>query len=253
MFANFGHFLSVLSAGLLPTIELTVGGIVLATVMSFVAGLANTSRSRTVRVIVRIYVEGWRGTSELVQLFWIYFAVPLLLGLQIVPLWAGVIVLGLNHGAYGAEIVRGAVGSVAREQIEGAVALNFTTVQRMFRVVLPQAVVEMLPSFNTLFIQLLKATSIVSLITVPELTYQAKQILIPVFSSQTPLILLMVLVLYLILSILITIAMRYLERLAARRIGRQPIKRRALPDVETLLSNPVRDNPGGGTDLQGGR
>ena len=240
MFANFGHFLSVLSDGLTPTIELTIGGILLATVMSFVAGLANLARPVWVRVIVRIYVEGWRGTSELVQLFWIYFALPLLLGLQIVPIWAGIIVLGLNHGAYGAEIVRGAVGSVAREQYEGAVALNFTPAQRMYRVILPQAVVEMIPSFGTLFIQLLKATSIVSLITVPELTYQAKQILIPVFSGQKTLILLMVLVMYLILSIIITIVMRWLERLAARRIGRRPARRRPLPDLDTLLSNPVR-------------
>ena len=244
MFDNLGHFLSVLAAGLPPTIELTVGGIVLATVMSFVAGLASTVRSRTVRVIVRIYVEGWRGTSELVQLLWIYFAVPLLLAFQIVPLWAGIIVLGLNHGASGAEIVRGAVQSVAREQFEGAIALNFTPAQRMVRVILPQAVVEMLPSFNTLFIQLLKATAIVSLITVPELTYQAKQILIPVFNSQTPLILFLVLLMYLVLAILITIGMRYAERLAARRVGRAPIKPRNLPDMgDALLSDPSRSVP----------
>ncbi|MBO0884535.1 MAG: ectoine/hydroxyectoine ABC transporter permease subunit EhuC [Mycobacterium sp.] len=240
MFANFGHFLSVLSDGLAPTIELTIGGILLAIVMSFVAGLANTAGPVWVRVIVRIYVEGWRGTSELVQLLWIYFALPLLLGLQIVPIWAGTIVLGLNHGAYGAEIVRGAVQSVAPEQVEGAVALNLTPAQRMVHVVLPQAVVEMIPSFNTLFIQLLKATSIVSLITVPELTYQVKQILVPTFSAQKPLIFLMVLVIYLLLSILITLVMRWAERVAARRIGRRPIRRRNLPDLETLLANPVR-------------
>jgi polar amino acid transport system permease protein len=241
MFVNLGHFLSVLSAGLPPTIELTVGGIVVATVMSFVAGLANTSRFVVVRFIVRVYVEGWRGTSELVQLFWIYFAVPLLLGFQIVPLWAGVLVLGLNHGAYGAEIVRGAVQSVAREQYEGAVALNFTPAQRMVRVILPQAVVEMLPSFGTLFIQLLKATAIVSLITVPELTYQAKQILIPVFSAQTPLILFTVLVFYLVLAIIITVLMRLAERLAAARIGRRPERRpwRNESDVAAALDDPA--------------
>ena len=91
------------------------------------------------RIIVRVYVEGWRGTSELVQLFWIYFVVPLLIGLQFMPLWAGVLVLGLNHGAYGAEIVRGAVQSVPPSSSEGATALNFTPAQRMVRVILPQA------------------------------------------------------------------------------------------------------------------
>jgi polar amino acid transport system permease protein len=233
MFANSGHFLSVLAAGLPPTVELTIGGIAVATVLSFVVGLASTNRSLPVRIIVRIYVEGWRGTSELVQLFWIYFVVPVLLGLQIMPLWAGVLVLGLNHGAYGAEIVRGAVRSVPPEQVEGAIALNFTPTQRMIRVILPQAIVEMLPSFCTLFIQLLKATAIVSLITVPELTYQAKQVLIPTFSvSRTPLILFMVLVMYLILAVLITVAMRWAERAGARRLGRQPARRvAAIPDL----------------------
>jgi polar amino acid transport system permease protein len=226
MFANFGHFLSVLSAGLPPTIELTVGGIVLATLLSFVVGLASTNRSLIVRIIVRIYVEGWRGTSELVQLFWIYFVVPVLIGIQFVPLWAGVIVLGLNHGAYGAEIVRGAIRSVPPAQVEGAIALNFTPTQRMVRVILPQAIVEMLPSFATLFIQLLKATAVVSLITVAEITYQAKQILIPTFSvAQRPLILLMVLVMYLILAILITLGMRWAERAASRRLGRRPVRK----------------------------
>ncbi|HEY4019395.1 MAG TPA: ectoine/hydroxyectoine ABC transporter permease subunit EhuC [Pseudonocardiaceae bacterium] len=224
MFANFGHFVSVLAAGLPPTVELTIGGIVLATVLSFVVGLAGTNRSLIVRIIVRVYVEGWRGTSELVQLFWIYFVVPVLLGLQIMPLWAGVLVLGLNHGAYGAEIVRGAVRSVPPEQVEGAIALNFTPRQRMLRVVLPQAIVEMLPSLCTLYIQLLKATAIVSLITVPELTYQAKSILIATFPvAQTPLILLIVLVMYLILAVLITTGMRWAERVAARRLGRRPV------------------------------
>jgi polar amino acid transport system permease protein len=221
VFANLGHFLGVLSQGLPPTIELTAGGILLATVISFVVGLANSNRHVAVRAIARIYVEGWRGTSELVQLFWIYFAVPLLLGFQIIPLWAGIFVLGLNYGAYGAEIVRGAVRSVASEQYEGAVALNFTPTQRMFRVILPQAVVEMIPSFCTLFIQLLKATAVVSLITVPELTYQAKQILIPTFSGQTALILFVVLLMYLVLAVVITAVMRLVERTAAARIGRR--------------------------------
>ncbi|HWE88257.1 MAG TPA: amino acid ABC transporter permease [Pseudonocardiaceae bacterium] len=223
MFANFGHFASVLAAGLTPAAELTVGGIVLATAASFVVGLASLNRLRTVRFVVRIYVEGWRGTSELIQLFWINFSLPLLLGFQIMPLWAGVIVLGLNHGAYGAEIVRGAVQSVPRAQYEGATALCLSPAQRMWRVILPQAIVEMLPSFNTLFIQLLKATAIVSLITVPEVTYQAEQILRPVYNGQMPLILFMALVAYLLMSIIITTLMRFAERAAAAHVGRRPI------------------------------
>ena len=228
MFDNFSHLLSVLLQGLLPTVELTVGGIVLTVVASFAAGIAILSRSRAVRFTVRVYVEVWRGTSEVVQLFWIYFAVPLLVHLQIVPLWAGVVVLGLNCGAYGAEIVRGAVLAVPKAQHEGAVALSMTPWQRTFRVVLPQAAVEMVPPFNTLFIQLLKATALVSLINVNEITYQGKQILEPTFTGQMPLILTMMLVMYLVLSLVITAVMRVLERVLSARIGRRPLSTRAM-------------------------
>lgn len=225
MFANFGYFLSVLLSGLAATVELTVFGIILCTIMSFAAGLAGRSRFRLVRIIVRIYVEGWRGTSELVQLFWIFFVVPVLLGFQFIPLWAGVIVLGLNHGAYGAEIVRGAVQSVPKAQYEGAIALNLSVSQRMRRVILPQAIVEMLPPFNTLFIQLLKATALVSLINVNELMWKTNNVLKLNYSGQLVLIFFMVLVLYLLLSILITVGMRSLERVAAANVGRKPPSR----------------------------
>lgn len=225
MFANAVHFLAVLSHGVVPTVELTGGGIVLATVISFVMGFTGLSRSPVVRVLTRIYVEGWRGTSEVVQLFWIYFAVPLLIGFQLVPLWAGILVLGLNFGAYGAEVVRGALRAVPVGQYEAALALSLTPYQRMRWVIAPQAMVDMIPPFNTLYIQLLKASSLVSLINVTEITYQGKQILEPAYSGQMPLILTMMLIMYLILSLLITAVMRLLERWAGQVVGRRPSTR----------------------------
>lgn len=222
---NFGTFLSVLSQGLPATLTAAIGGIILTIVLSFVAGLALLSPSRVVRVIARIYVEGLRGTSEVVQLFWIFFALPVLVGFQIVPIWAGILVLGLNHGAYGAEIVRGAVQSVPRAQYEGAIALSMSPAQRMFRVILPQAVVEMVPSFNNLFIQLLKSTSLLSFVSVNEITRQAQQVLVPRFNPQAFEIFLVLLVMYLIMSLVITAVMRWLERVAAARVGRRPSER----------------------------
>jgi polar amino acid transport system permease protein len=170
-------------------------------------------------------VEGLRGTSEVVQLFWIFFALPVLVGFEIVPIWGGVLVLGLNHGAYGAEIVRGAVQSVPRAQYEGALALSLSPAQRMFRVILPQAVVEMIPPFNNLFIQLLKSTSILSFVFISEITRQATQILVPRFNPQVLEIFLLLLQVYLVLSLIITAVMRFLERRAAARLGRGPSKR----------------------------
>lgn len=222
MFENFSFFVSTLLQGLMPTVVATVGGIALTIVLSFAAGLALLSPSRLLRGISRLYVELWRGTSELVQLFWIFFVLPVLVGFQLVPLWAGVLVLGLNHGAYGAEIVRGAVQSVPAAQREGTIALSLTPAQRMIRVILPQAVVEMMPPFNNLFIQLLKSSALLSLVTVKDLTYLATERLEVQFGSQSILIYSLLLAFYLILSLIITLVMRWGERRAAARIGRFP-------------------------------
>ncbi|MDT7647144.1 MAG: polar amino acid transport system permease protein [Pseudonocardiales bacterium] len=219
---NLSRIVPVLLQGLPPTVIAAVGGIALTIVLSFGAGLALLSPRRWVRAVSRVYVEGFRGTSEVVQLFWIYFVLPLLVGVQLVPLFAGIVVLGLNHGAYGAEIVRGAVLSVPRAQYEGCIALNLSPAQRMWRVILPQGVVEMLPSFNNLFIQLLKSTAILSFITVADVTQQGVQVLVPNFGDDIVLIFTLMLLIYLVLSVLITAAMRFAERVAARKVGRRP-------------------------------
>ena len=240
---NFSDFLTTLLHGVVLTVEATIGGIVVATIAAFTAGLLNTSRSRTVRVIVRIYVEGWRGTSELVQLFWLYFAVPLLIHLQLVPLAAGIIVLGLNFGAYGAEVVRGAVQSVPRAQQEGAIALGFSTTQRLRRVIVPQALVEMVPPFSNLFVQLVQASALISLINVRDITYQGRVILEPAFTTQVLPIFLLMLVLYLILSVIIVALMALVERWA-RRVAGRPGPTRLRP---SLLHQVVPTGlPGGG-------
>lgn len=221
-------FVSTIAEGLLLTVEATVGGILIAAVLSFVFGLAMLAKSRTIRVIARIYVEIWRGTSELVQLLWIYFVLPVLVGYKIVPLVAGIVVLGLNFGAYGAEIVRGAVRSVPKAQYEGAIALNFTPAQRMRRVILPQALVEMVPPFNNLFVQLLKGSSLLTIIFVHEMTYQAREVLVDRHIDQAWLIWTIVLLFYLLLAILITMAMRALERWAGKLVGRKPVRAKTL-------------------------
>lgn len=223
MSSSVSHIITSVLSGLTATVTAALGGIAVTIVLSLIAGLALRSPSRIVRGISRVYVEIFRGTSEVVQLFWLYFVLPVLVGFQLVPMFAGILVLGLNHGAYGAEIVRGAVNSVPRAQFEGAVALNLTPAQRMRRVILPQAFVEMLPPFNNLFIQLLKSTALLSFIAVPEMARQG-ELLRPVFGSEIGWIYGTELVLYLLIALLITGGMRALERVAARRLGRAPAK-----------------------------
>ncbi|MPZ82939.1 MAG: ectoine/hydroxyectoine ABC transporter permease subunit EhuC [Actinophytocola sp.] len=248
MFDNVPLFVETILDGLLLTLEATVGGILIAAVLSFVFGLAMLSRSRTVRVVARIYVEVWRGTSEVVQLIWIYFVLPVLVGYQIVPLVAGIVVLGLNFGAYGAEVVRGAVNAVPRAQYEGAIALSLTPAQRMRRVILPQVLVDMVPPFNNLFIQLLKGSALLTIITVHEMTYQAREVLVENFISQAWLIWLLVLLFYLVLAVLITTGMKYLERRAGRIVGRRPSKQARAK----ALAVPAEAGAGAGAGSLGG-
>jgi polar amino acid transport system permease protein len=134
---------------------------------------------------------------------------------------AGILVLGLNAGAYGAEVVRGAILAVPKGQLEAAVSLNMRPALAMRRIILPQALVAMLPPAGNLLIELLKNTALVSLITITELTFSA-QILraetlrtVPIFG--------VVLLLYFAVALLITAAMRALERASLRRQGRLPV------------------------------
>jgi polar amino acid transport system permease protein len=225
MLENLPVIISRLSEGVPQTVIAAVGGIALTIVLSVVAGLAMLAPSRAVRAVSRVYVEIFRGTSEVVQLFWIFFVLPALVGYQIIPLGAGIVVLGLNHGAYGAEIVRGAVQSVPRAQYEGSIALSLSPRDRMFRVILPQALVEMLPPFNNLFIQLLKSTALLSLVVVSEVVRQG-QLLVPNLGVGEKLTVFLVeLVIFLVLALVITSVMRLLERRAAARLGRAPVVR----------------------------
>ncbi|WP_414641753.1 ectoine/hydroxyectoine ABC transporter permease subunit EhuC [Amycolatopsis sp.] len=223
--SNVSHIVASILDGLVATAEAALGGIALTVVLSLVAGLALLSPRWPVRAVARVYVEVFRGTSEVVQLFWLYFVLPVLVGFQLVPMFAGILVLGLNHGAYGAEVVRGAVQSVPRAQHEGALALNLSPAQRMTRVILPQAFVEMLPPFNNLFIQLLKSTALLSFISAGEIAERG-ELLRPVFGADIGWIYGTELVLYLLLAVVITTGMRALERWAARRLGRTPSARR---------------------------
>jgi polar amino acid transport system permease protein len=157
------------------------------------AGLGRLSRSRALRWIAGVYIEVFRGTSALVQLFWVYFVLPFA-GVELNAFAAGVVVLGLNAGAYGAEVVRGAIQAVPAGQRDAAEALNFTRVDLMRRIILPQAVPAMLPPAGNLAIELLKNTALVSMIAVHELTFTAQ--MLRASTLDTGLIYTIVLVLY---------------------------------------------------------
>ena len=112
---DWSGYLGLILEGALVTIQLTLMGSVLALAMALLAGLGRLSRFFPVRALATAYIEFFRGTSIFVQLFWAYFVLPFA-GISLTPLQAGVLGLGLNVGAYGAEVVRGAIQSIGREQ-----------------------------------------------------------------------------------------------------------------------------------------
>lgn len=206
-----------LARGLWVTLELTGGAAALALVAALAAGLARSAHSRLLRWPAAVYVEVFRGTSALVQLFWFYFVLPLF-GVKLPAFAAGVIVLGLNAGAYGAEIVRGAVQAVPAGQLDAATALNFGRMQALWRIILPQAWPAMLPPAGNLAIELMKNSALVSLITISELTFEAH--LLRAESLRSAEIFSLVLVLYFSAALAITGGVRRLERRAGRGLER---------------------------------
>jgi len=207
-----------LLTGAWVTIQITVLAGALALIVSVVVGLARIAPAGPIRAIATIYVEFFRGTSALVQLFWLFYALPLF-GLSLSPMTVAVLGLGLHIGAYGSEVVRSAIQAVPKSQHEATVALNMSPALAMRRVILPQAMVAMLPPFNNLMIELLKATALVSLITITDLTFQGQ--LLNSATLETAKIFTAVLVLYFIIAGAITLGFRAIERRMTRGLGRR--------------------------------
>jgi polar amino acid transport system permease protein len=207
-----------LIGGLRVTLQLTLGGACLALLVSLAAGLSRRSARAWLRWPANAYVEVFRGTSAMVQLFWFYFALPFF-GVSLPALITGVLVLGLNSGAYGAEIVRSAVDHVPHGQWEASRALNLSERQAMWRIIVPQALPMMLPPAGNLLIELMKNTALVSLITLSELTFTA-QVQRAATLETVPLFALTLLIYFLVAQALLS-GMRRIERnLTGHRRGR---------------------------------
>ncbi|WP_328866970.1 ectoine/hydroxyectoine ABC transporter permease subunit EhuC [Streptomyces sp. NBC_00341] len=216
-FSAFMDDLPQLRSGLWVTLEATILGALLALVLSFVLGLMSISRLLLSRGVSRVVVEFFRGTSLYVQLFWFYYAMPPLTGYELSPLVCGVLAFGLNYGAYGAEVVRGAINSVPRAQYEATIALNMTPLHRMRKVIMPQAWVQMLPSLTNLLIQLLKCTPLLWLISAADLMTAVEKLRTRTGETLTAYVTL--LACYFVLAYALTLLMNLLERSAKRKLG----------------------------------
>ncbi len=202
------------------TIQLTIGGSALAFVLAMVFGIMGTIRHWLPRAVATVYVEVFRGIAALVLMFWMAFALPQLTGYQLDDRFAAIIALGLNVGAYGAEVVRSSINAVPKEQVEATVALNFSWFQRLRLVVLPQAWAQMLPTFGNLVIELMKATAVAYLIGVADLTAVAQQM--RQATGETVIAFIGAFILYYLIAQVLILGMRLLERRANRKLGRIP-------------------------------
>ncbi len=211
---DWSGYLTLILQGAWVTVKLTLMGSALALVVAFIAGLGRISGHAALRWLATGYIEFFRGTSIFVQLFWIYFVLPMTGLWAPTPMQAGVLALGLNVGAYGAEVVRGAILAVPRDQYEACTAVNLTRFQRMRHVILPQALPLMLPTFGNNAIELLKATSVVSLISLADMTFQAQVVRSQTGNTLLPFV--TILLLYFAMSSVISFAIRRYERRVTR-------------------------------------
>jgi len=221
---NWLSYVPPLLEGAWVTAQLTFYSTLLGGFFAFAFGLGRISHNWLLKSFSVAMIEVFRGTSLLVQLFWLYFALPLvgqMLGMdwRLQPMVAGTLALSLNIGAYGAEVVRGAVQSVPLSQHEAAKALDFTPRQTLWRVTLPQSIPEMLPSFGNLAIQNLKDTALVSLISLGDMTFRAEQI--RNFTQDSTTVYTLLLFMYFGMALVLSGLMVVLERSVGRwRAGR---------------------------------
>ena len=201
-------------AGLGVTIAYTVGTILLGLAIGLVTGLLRLSRNPMITAPLVAYVEIFRCTPLLVQIVWFYYALPVVLGIDIPAHVAVVLVLSLYTGAFYAEIIRGGVNSIERGQWDAARAIGMRRNQVMRHVILPQAVKRMIPPFMNQSIIQLKNTSLVSTIAVADLLYQGTII---TAATYRPLeVYTMVAIIYFLVLFPLTLAAQQVERRLAR-------------------------------------
>jgi polar amino acid transport system permease protein len=213
--ADWDLIVRTLAGGAHTTVVLTLGAAAVGLVVAFATGLLEASRRVPLRALSRCYIEFFRGSSAIVQLFLLFYVVPVL-GITLPAMTVAVLALGMNMGAYGSQVVRAGVESVDRGQWEAAVALNLSDRDTLWRVVMPQAVRMMLPSFSNELIELLKLSALASLITLRDVTWSGKMLVQTLGEGRTVDVYLSVLIAYLILALPLVGLLRFFERRRGR-------------------------------------
>ncbi len=202
--------LPLLIQGALVTLEITALSVGLGLVFGLLAALAQLSKFGPLRLLAKIYVDFIRGTPLLVQIFIIYFALPVIIGHRIDPFVAAVAACSINSGAYVAEIFRAGIQSIDVGQMRAGLSLGMNWSMTMRYIILPQAFKRIIPPLGNEFIAMLKDSSLVSVIGFEELTRSGQLIIAETYGSLE--IWSAVAVLYLIMTLTITRLVSLLEK-----------------------------------------
>lgn len=205
--------LPVLLQGSVMTIQLTVITLLLGSLLGIIIALSKISKNPILYWIAAFYTWIFRGTPLILQLFFFYYALPMM-GITLTSFSAAIIGLSLNCGAYMAEIIRGGIISIDKGQFEAAKALGFNYFQTMTKIILPQAFRIIIPPVGNEFIAMLKDTSLVSTIAMVELMRSATQIASATFKYTE--VLLTAAVLYLIMTTVFTSLFSIIEKRLSR-------------------------------------
>jgi polar amino acid transport system permease protein len=200
----------LLLQGALVTLQITALAVGLGLVLGLIAALAQLSKLGILRILAKVYVDFIRGTPLLVQIFIIYFALPVIIGHRIDPFVAAVAACSINSGAYVAEIFRAGIQSIEQGQMRAGLSLGMTWAQTMRFIILPQAFKRIIPPLGNEFIAMLKDSSLVSVIGFEELTRSGQLVIAETYGSLE--IWTAVALLYLVMTLTITRLVGYLEK-----------------------------------------
>jgi polar amino acid transport system permease protein len=215
--STFWDYLPFILMGIPVTLEVTVLAMAVAIPVSVILALGRNSQSALLRWPAGFIIELFRGSSSLVQLFWAFYVLPFF-GINLPALAAGVLVLGLNEGSYFSEVVRAGINAVSPGQREAALTLGFSPAYRFFRITLPQALPIMIPPFGNALVTMLKFTSLVSLVTIQDLSFRANQAATSLGESGA--VYGLIIIIYFLLALFLGGAAKQLESWVNRRAGR---------------------------------
>lgn len=200
----------LLLAGAVITVQITAISVGCGLLIGMFAGIARLAKIWPVRLLASVYVDFIRGTPLLVQIFIIYFALPLVVGQRIDPFIAAITACSINSGAYVAEIFRAGIQSIDKGQMEAGRSLGMSWGQTMRYIIMPQAFKRIIPPLGNEFIAMLKDSSLVSVIGFEELTRRGQLIIARTYGSFE--IWLTVAFMYLVMTLTISRLVAYLER-----------------------------------------